>query len=342
MESAIAPAIGLDCGDLKGWTGGTMSALVTEQRPGDVVHRRRARHRGRNLAILGYLFILPAMALYMTFSAYPLLRGVMIAFSDYRYLLQDHQPFNGVANFIEMANDKFFREAFQRSAYYTLVYTPLNIGLGLGVALLISKVHNPLESATYRVISYLPVVLPIAVALLLWKQLLHPQFGYVNYFLRDILGIANPPGWLTDKDWVVPTMAISAVWKHVGQNILLFLIGLYNINTEYYEAASIDGAGAWRQFRHITLPLLRPTITIVLVLAAGVLGTAEESLILFGPSQAGPQNAGMLVGRYAYEIAFMVGDRRWGYAAAINLVIGILSMVMAGLVFRLARSERTE
>ncbi len=319
-----------------------MSASVANQRTSGDRHSARARRRYWNLAMLGYLFILPAMALYLVFSAYPLVRGVMIAFSDYRYLIPDHQPFNGLDNFVEMANDKFFWQSFQRSLYYTLVYTPLNIVLGLAVALMISKIRNPFESTSYRVISYLPVVLPIAVALLLWRQLLHPQFGYVNFFLREIVGIANPPGWLTDPDWVIPTMAIAAVWKHVGQNVLLFLIGLYNINTEYYEAASIDGAGSWKQFRHITLPLLRPTITIVLVLAAGVLGTAEESLILFGTTQSGPQNAGMLVGRYAYEIAFLIGDRRWGYAAAINLTMGIISMLMAALVFRLARSERTE
>jgi len=291
---------------------------------------------------LGYLFILPAMALYLTFSAYPLVRGLMIAFSDYRYLIPGHSPFNGIDNFVQMVGDRMFWESFQRSLYYTLIYTPLNIGLGLLVALLISKVFNPWEAALYRVIAYLPVVLPIAVALLLWKQLLHPQFGYINYFLRDIIGIANPPAWIADKDWVVPTMAVAAVWKHVGQNILLFLIGLYNINTEYYEAASIDGANSWEKFRFITMPLLRPTLTVVLVLAAGVIGTAEESLILFGTFQAGPENAGMLVGRYAYEIAFMIGDRRWGYAAAINLTMGVLSMLMAALVFRLARSERTE
>jgi multiple sugar transport system permease protein len=316
-----------------------MSASATQaQLPGAKPPRRRAWR----LATLGYLFILPAMALYLTFSAYPLVRGLMIAFSDYRYLIPGHSPFNGIDNFVQMVGDRMFWESFQRSLYYTLIYTPLNIGLGLLVALLISKVFNPWEAALYRVIAYLPVVLPIAVALLLWKQLLHPQFGYINYFLRDIIGIANPPAWIADKDWVVPTMAVAAVWKHVGQNILLFLIGLYNINTEYYEAASIDGANSWEKFRFITMPLLRPTLTVVLVLAAGVIGTAEESLILFGTFQAGPENAGMLVGRYAYEIAFMIGDRRWGYAAAINLTMGVLSMLMAALVFRLARSERTE
>ncbi|MEX1021261.1 MAG: sugar ABC transporter permease [Litorilinea sp.] len=311
-------------------------------KPGGSPRGKRQRGQARRLAVLGYLFILPAMALYLTFSAYPLIRGFMIAFSDYRYLVPDYQPFNGIDNFIQMANDRVFWESFRRSIFYTMIYTPLNIGLGLLVALLISKILHPLESALYRVISYLPVVLPIAVALLLWKQMLHPQFGYINHFLREIVGIANPPAWLADKQWVIPTMAVAAVWKNIGQNILLFLIGLYNINTEYYEAASIDGANNWEQFRHVTLPLLKPTLTVVLVLAAGVIGTAEESLILFGITQAGPENAGMLVGRYAYEIAFRIGDHRWGYAAAINLAMGVLSMAMAGVFFWLTRSERPE
>ncbi len=303
---------------------------------------RKTRSEDRSNALLGYLFIFPALALYITFSAYPLIRGVAIAFSDYRYLIPDHHPFNGLENFREMVGDPVFWDAFGRSIYYTAIYTPLNIGLALLIAVLIAKVVNPLEAATYRVISYLPVVLPIAVALLLWKQLLHPQFGYLNYFLREILGMANPPAWLADANWVIPTMAVAAAWKTMGQNILLFLVGLYNINNELYEAASIDGANGSAQFRHITLPLLKPTFTVVLVLAAGVLGTAEESLILFGRTQAGPQNAGMLVGRYSYDIAFYLGDMRWGYAAAINLTMGIISMIMAGAIFKLLRSGRTE
>jgi ABC-type sugar transport system permease subunit len=293
-------------------------------------------------ATMGYLFILPALVLYITFSAYPLVRGLTIAFSDYRFLVPNHQPFNGLANFIEMFNDRMFWESFQRSLYYTVIYTPLNIGIGLLVALLISKILNPLEAAAYRVIAYLPVVLPIAVALLLWKQLLNPQFGYINYFLRELIGIAEPPAWLADPKWVIPTLAMAAIWKNVGQNILLFLIGLYNINNELYEAAAIDGANGWRQFLHITLPLLRPTFVVVLVLAAGIIGTAEESLIMFGRTAAGPQNAGMLVGRYSYDIAFYLGDMRWGYAAAINLTMGILSMIMAAIIFKLLRSENAE
>lgn len=303
---------------------------------------RGVRQESRGHALMGYLFIFPALALYLTFSGYPLIRGLMIAFSDYRYLIPDHQPFNGLANFAEMVNDPLFWESFVRSLYYTVIYTPLNIGLGLLIAVLISKVLQPFEASVYRVIAYLPVVLPIAVALLLWKQLLHPQFGYLNYFLSEWVGIENPPAWLADPDWVIPTLAVAAVWKQVGQNILLFLVGLYNINSELYEAAAIDGATGWSQFTHITLPLLKPTFTVILVLAAGIIGTAEESLIMFGRTSAGPENAAMLVGRYAYDIAFYLGDLRWGYAAAMNLTMGLISMLMAGVVFKLFRAERAD
>ena len=92
----------------------------------------------------------------------------------------------------------------------------------------------------------MPVVLPVAVALLLWRQLLNNQFGYVNFLLRDMLGLPAP-NWLGDAAWVVPTLVIAAVWKQMGQTILLFLIGIYGINRELYEAAAIDGAGAWRR-----------------------------------------------------------------------------------------------
>ncbi len=303
---------------------------------------RGVRQENRGHALMGYLFILPALLLYLTFSGYPLIRGLLIAFSDYRYLIPNYQPFNGIDNFVEMVGDPVFWESFRRSLYYTVVYTPLNIGIGLLIALLISKIVRPFEAAIYRVIAYLPVVLPIAVALLLWKQLLHPQFGYLNYFLRELVGIANPPAWLAEPEWVIPTLAVAAVWKNVGQNILLFLVGLYNINNELYEAASIDGASGWDQFAHITMPLLKPTFTVILVLAAGIIGTAEESLIMFGRTSAGPENAGMLVGRYAYDIAFFLGDLRWGYAAAINLTMGLLSMLMAGVIFKLLRGERAE
>ncbi|HEY3111510.1 MAG TPA: sugar ABC transporter permease, partial [Chloroflexota bacterium] len=232
-----------------------------------------------------------------------------------------------------------FWQSLGRSLEYTAIYVVLNFGAAFLAAVLISQIHGQREASVYRVIAYLPVVLPIAIAMLVWRQLLNPEFGYAAYGLKQLLG-SSAPDFLRDPKWTVPVLAMAAAWKTMGTNVLLLLVGLYNINQELYEAAAIDGAGWWRRLLHITIPLLRPTFTIIFVLAAGVLGAAEESLIFFGLTDAGPEGAGRLIGRYAYEVAFRLGDLRWGYAAAMNLTVGLMSMAISALIFRALRSGR--
>jgi multiple sugar transport system permease protein len=181
-------------------------------------------------------------------------------------------------------------------------------------------------------------VLPISVAVLLWAELFNSQFGYVNFFLSKVLGLGIKPAWFGDPNLIIPSMAAASVWKHMGTNTLLFLVGLYNINSELYEAADIDGASGWQQWRLITLPLLRPVLTLVLVLSAEIVSATQEALILF--NGAGPQDAAMTLGVYAYLTAFRLGDMRWGYAAAMNLTLGLLAMILAAAIFRAMRSER--
>jgi multiple sugar transport system permease protein len=316
------------------------SAERSGARKADAAHRATRRRRVIGDAVMGYAFIAPAVGLYLLFQGYPIVRGLIIAFSDYRFLIPDHQPFNGFNNWYEMWKDATFWASMNRSFQYTGYYMVGLLILGLVGAVLISSIKGPKEASVYRVIAYMPVVLPIAVALLLWRQLLNNQFGYVNHVLRDILGLPAP-NWLGDAAWVIPTLVIAAVWKQVGQTILLFLIGIYGINRELYEAAAIDGAGAWRRFRSITVPLLRPSFVLVLVLSAGVLGTVEESLIFF-PNETGPRASALLIGRYSYDVAFKLGDMRWGYAAAMGLTVGIISMVASAIVFRVLRSERAD
>ncbi len=268
-----------------------------------------------------------------------MLRGLSIAFSDYRYLIPNHQPFNGIDNWLEMGRDPDFWASLGRSVEYTVVYVLLNFVLAFLAAVLISQILRQREAAIYRVMAYLPVVLPVAIAMLVWRQLLNPEFGYAAYALKQLFGKAAPD-LLRDPAWALPSLAVAASWKTMGTNVLLLLVGLYNINQELYEAAAIDGAGWWSRLRHVTMPLLRPTFTIVFVLAAGILGDVEPSLIFFGVTDRGPQDAGLLVGRYAYETAFRLGDLRWGYAAAMNLTVGLISMAMSAVVFRALRSGR--
>lgn len=290
----------------------------------------------------GYVFVAPAMILYFIFQAWPILRGLYMSFSDYRWIIpatHGWSSFNGLANYQEMLQDATFWRSLEIAFRYTLIYVPATLILSLFVAVMISKVKNPTLAGFYRVVMYLPVILPVSVAMVVWRSIYHNEFGYLNYFLESTMGIEKPPNWLGDSHWAMVSVLIAAVWMSFGYQALLFLIGIYNINAEQYEAAAIDGAGPWQQFRYITLPGLRPIFVIVLVLSAGVLGTTVEMMVLF-TTGGGPAESVLTTGLYIFRTAFEVGDMRMGYAAAMSLVLGVVGMVISALIFRALRSER--
>jgi ABC-type sugar transport system permease subunit len=156
--------------------------------------------------------------------------------------------------------------------------------------------------------------------------------------LQGWFNVDDPPHWLSAPELAMPVLVSAALWKSFGSNVLLYLIGLYNINTELYEAASIDGAGALARWRYVTVPLLRPIFTIVCVFSAQIIGATQEPMIMFGGG--GPENSVYTLGLYVYNVAFKFGVMRWGYAAAMSLVVGLAGMLMAAIVFRLFRPER--
>lgn len=299
----------------------------------------RAARRQRWGNLWGYVFIAPALILYLTFNVWPIFRGLAMAFTDYRYLVPGSEwAWNGLSNYQEMfTNDSQFWPSFGISVQYTLISFPANLILSLAVALLISRIRNSFLAGTYRVIAYLPVILPISVALLLWNQLYNTQFGYFNLVLQNVFGVQSPPNWLGDPGWALPSVAVAGLWKDFGGNTLLFLVGIYGISREIYEAASIDGASALQQIWSITLPLLRPIFVLIIVLNAGILGATEQALIM---TNGGPQNATLTLGLYIYQQAFQFGDLRLGYAAAMSLLLGLIHMVLAGVTFRVLRTER--
>jgi ABC-type sugar transport system permease subunit len=305
-------------------------------------HQMRALRSQRWGNLWGYVFVAPALILYLIFQAWPIIRGLYMAFSDYRWIIPETHgwsSFNGLANFQEMVADETFWRSLEIAFRFTFFYIPATLVLALFVAVMISKVRNPKLAGFYRVVSYLPVILPVSVAMVVWRSIYHNDFGYLNYFLESVVGIEKPPNWLGSAQWALTAVLIATVWMSFGHQALLFLIGIYNINIEQYEAASIDGANGWKQFRYITLPGLKPIFVIVPVLSAGVLGTTVEMMVLFDTG-GGPAESALTTGLYIYRTAFSVGDMRMGYAAAMSLVLGLVSMVLSGIVFKLLRTER--
>ena len=282
---------------------------------------------------LGYLFIAPAMFLYAVFNIWPIIRGLLMAFTDYRFVYPDTRwDFNGVENFVELWEDSAAHEAFWIAIKYFLMVVPITIILALLVAILISRVRH--GSSFYRWVVYLPSILPVAVSFLMFREMYGDKFGFINTNLRN-WGVANPPNWLGEVTTALPSIAGAHVWILFGFPTLLFLIGIYNISQEIYEAASLDGANGFQQAWHITIPLLKPTFALIAVLLLGVLGTTDPMLIL---TAGGPQGSTHTIGFHLYQIAFQLGDLRLGYAAAISLVLGVISAVGAALVFRWSRA----
>jgi multiple sugar transport system permease protein len=295
----------------------------------------RARRAGWG-NIFGYLFIAPALILYLVFSVWPIFRGLAMAFTDYRFIYPDTRwDFNGVSNFVQMANDEDFWEALVISLRYTVMVVPTRILLALLIAVLISNVRG--GEGFYRWIVYLPTVLPIAVTFLMWREFYDERFGFINTNLRA-LGVENPPKWLGSTKFALPSVAAADVWRGFGFPTLLFLIGIYNINIDLYEAAAIDGASTWQQFWKITLPLLKPVFSVVLVLNSNILGATQQAMIM---TEGGPQNATMTLGLYLYNVAFSWGDMRLGYSAAVSLVLGLLGAGLSLLWFRVLREEHS-
>ena len=292
---------------------------------------------------IGYLFVGPGVLLYFVFAAYPILRGLVMAFQDYRFLIPETRSpfnsFNGLDNWIEMLHDKTFLHSFKVAATFTLGTFPTNIILSLACAVLIASIPRDVFAMISRVIVYLPVILPMSVAMLIWGMMLDQNIGYLAALVTDIIPIVEvSPRWL-GFGWALPSMMLAWVWKGFGYNTILFLVGIYGINRELYEAAAIDGANAWNRFWHVTLPGLKPTFTLIFVLSAGIVSATVPMMILTG---GGPAEETLTTGLYLYHQAFSTqySDMRMGYAATMNLVLGLIHTVLAGIVFKVMGTER--
>jgi ABC-type sugar transport system permease subunit len=292
---------------------------------------------------MGYLFLAPGLIIFFVFQVWPLIRGFVMAFTDFAFLKQLTEPANfvGFANFVEFfTDDRYFWPSLAKSLKFTGMYLPVMLGLGLFMASAIARVGSSRIAAFFRTSMYLPVILPIAVSVLLWSVMLSNQFGYVNHFLEDILGMENAPNWLNDKRATLFVVALMRIWRDAGSSAMLFLIGMYNINEELYESAAIDGANGIQKWWNITLPLLKPTLVLVLVLNANVVSAARGFMITYGIGELGPEGSALTLGYYIWLVSIWWQPMRFGYGAAMSLFLGIISGLMSWVIFKAFRTER--
>ncbi|HZE21451.1 MAG TPA: sugar ABC transporter permease, partial [Desulfobaccales bacterium] len=280
-----------------------------------------------------WLFLAPALTVIFVFFLLPVLAGFGLSLTDFDlYALADlrNLRFVGLSNYVQLLHRPLFWAALWHTLYFVVVGVPLSMAVSLGAALLLNSKLSRFKPF-FRTALFAPVVTTVVAVAVIWRYLLHTRYGLFNYALGQI-GI-GPIDWLGDPRWAMPSIILFAVWKNFGYNMIIFLAGLQSIPEDLYEAARIDGASALRQFRHITLPMLGPTLLIVGILTmTGYFQLFAEPYVM---TEGGPLQSTVSVLYLMYEDAFKWWNLGVGSAVAFML---FLLMFQSTVVFmRMAR-----
>lgn len=289
------------------------------------------RHRNRSQALVGYLFILPALIGFAVFYLYPALRGLQISFTDWNLLSAPNNV--GLANYDQALRDP----QFWRSLGITLKYVAWNIPLQTLLAIVLAVAMDRLVKSMFvKGLLIVPYLLSNVLVGLIFLWMLDPLLGIVNQWLA-----ATPLGkqaFFTGADQAIPTIALVNIWKHVGFNALLFYAGLQAIPRSVYEAAAIDGASEGRTFWRITLPLLRPVTVFVLV--TSVIGSFQIFDTVAVTTQGGPVDSTKVLVYYIYQNAFSFF--KMGYATAMSMLLFALLVFFTLMQMRLLRANESD
>ncbi len=282
-----------------------------------------------------WTFVTPAVFVIGVFFALPVFAALLLSFTDFDlYALASikNLRFVGLGNYVDVLHAPLFWKSLVNTLYFVVVGVPLSIAASLGAALLL---HSPLArfKGVYRTALFAPVVTTVVAVAVIFRYLFHTRYGLINYALGSI-GIA-PIDWLGDPHWSMPAIILFAVWKNFGYNMIILLAGLQSIPQDLYEAARIDGASLWQQFRHITLPSLRPVLLLVgIITMAGYFQLFAEPYVM---TRGDPLQSTVSVLYYMYEEGF-----KWwslGRASAIAFILFVLILIVTRLLLRVARTK---
>jgi multiple sugar transport system permease protein len=283
-----------------------------------------------------WLLLAPALLAIGLFFALPLVAAFLLSLTDFDiYAVADlgNARFVGLGNYLELVRDPVFWRALRTTLVYVLLGVPLTLTAALGGALLVSS-RLARFPGFFRTVFFAPVVTTLVAVAVVWRYLYHPRFGLFNHLL-GMVGIP-PVDWLGDPAWAMVAITLLAVWRSFGYGLVIYVAGLQAIPTSLYEAAELDGAGPWRRFRSITLPLLAPTTLFVAVITTvGLFQIFAEPYVM---TRGGPLGATTSVALLMYQQGF-----RWwsmGNAAAIAFVLFALVLLASGAQVALRREGR--
>lgn len=295
------------------------------------VPRRTRRPRGARRTAVGWLFLAPFTVVFLVYTAIPTVAALGFSLTDLRGADLRHPfavDFTGLDNYLRLFQDQSFLRDILNTAVFVVVGVPLTMGIGLALALALNSGIRRLRGV-FRTVFFAPVVTNVVAVALIWQYAFNAG-GTVNKTLGAV-GFAGP-NWLDDPNLTMPVVILLGVWRNFGIAMVLFLAGLQAIPQNVYEAASLDGAGRWRQLRHITLPLLRPTTLMVSVLlTVFYLQVFDEPYLL---TNGGPLGSTESVALYTYH---QFGAGEFGMSSAASFVTLVLVMLVSAVQFRLLR-----
>jgi multiple sugar transport system permease protein len=275
-----------------------------------------------------YLYLLPTILGLTLFSAGAVVASFLLSFTTWDMITPPELVW--FENYLSLWRSDLFWEVVTNTLYFIVLTVPLSVSCSLALAL---AANTGLRGITFfRTAYFLPVVSSMIAVALVWSWIFNPEYGLLNYLLQAMFGVKGP-AWLDSTAWALPAMVIVTVWKGLGYSMVIFLAGLQNIPQDLYHAATIDGAGVWKRFRHITLPNLSPTTFFVLVITLiNAFQVFEQTYVL---TRGGPANATLTMSYYIYQNAFQYFQM--GKAAALSYVLFAAIFVVTLVQFRIQK-----
>ncbi len=282
-------------------------------------------HRRNSAEWVGILFSLPWIIGFAVFIAYPILASLYFSFCSYDAIRPPHWV--GWRNYVELfTQDDVFWKSLSNTLYMIVFGLPLMLASSLGLAMLLNQKVKGI--ALYRTLFYLPSITPVVASSILWMWILNPDIGLINIVLSRF-GVAHPPGWLTDPAWAKPALILMSLWS-AGGGMVIYLAALQDVPDTLYEAASLDGAGAWHKFLHVTLPMISPVILFNVII--GLIGFFQYFTQAYIMTNGGPEDSTNFYALHLFNRAFL--DFQMGAASAMAWILFLVTLLAALVVFK--------
>lgn len=276
--------------------------------------------------VAGWLFIAPMVIGTSVLVLFPILSSLVLAFTDWNIVAgYKNASFTGFDNFISLFNNSIFKKSLVNN-FIILLAVPIQLFISLVIAVIINKYVYFKDF--FKIIFFMPFISSIVAVAVVFQVLFQPTKGPINQFLMSI-GISNPPGWIADVSFALPSVMIIMIWTSIGFNLIIYLAGLQGIPKELYEAAEMDGASALYQFLKVTIPLVSPTTFLLFV--TGIISSFKIFDLIIVLTEGGPAHSTLTPVVYLYQQAFL--ELKTGYASAIALILFVIILIITYIQF---------